>query len=130
MRRFITVEIDIDEELVGESYFQGDRFNLDRFFIVVRRDDEPIANDPHHNAIGLMHELGHLVATVFNLPGMKYDPRNPNRTHLGQESFGQLILKSEQEAWDLTDFMFHRDRQREYYLNTYRRDYLPSKESK
>lgn len=130
MRRFITIEIDLDEELIGHTEFRLCGSDPNKFFITVRKDDAPIANEPWHNAIGLAHELGHAIAVIFNLPGQKYDPRNPNRTHLGQESFGQLMVKAEEEAWNLTDFMFYRDRQREYYLNTYRRDYLPSKESK
>jgi hypothetical protein len=57
----------------------------------------------------VLHELGHVVGAIFNLPGSVQDCRNPNPFHSPfleeRATPGQSIWNSEVEAWDLAETM-------------------------
>jgi hypothetical protein len=106
MKRKITVEIDIDTDRDGETRLHGKTPN--DFTIDIRSDiADAFGNKPGIVPCTLAHELGHLIGHVFNLPAAANEPRSlfHETTHTLTESFGQRILASENEAWDIAELL-------------------------
>jgi hypothetical protein len=123
MKRSVVVEIDIDEDEPGYSYFEGDvDGDRNKFRIVVRKEITSIPVK-YSSVNTLAHECGHMISEIFGLPGMKYDPRHPRREHTGKETFGELVMKSEREAWDLGALALNFDIDRRECLEHYESKY-------
>ena len=119
MKRQYTIHIDIDTDMTGDAFFRQETENSGEVFI--RADDEPIPHDKNWALFCLAHELGHAVAEILDLPGMRDDPRNRYRP-FREKSFGEGILNSEREAWDIANliaFGKHRDHYFSGYANAY-----------
>jgi hypothetical protein len=124
MKRFIQVEIDINTEIEGPSYFQDNTSgDIDRYRITIRKDSTLF--ERNSALLAFAHECGHMIGTIFGLPGMAHDPRSFNRVMSQSLSYGDAVLNSEAEAWDNAEIMLELMTQRKTCLGNYRRLYNP-----
>jgi len=129
MRKKVTIEVDIDTEKPGTTGMQGNLATPNLIKIEVRKD---AGSFPHDTPEGsLAHELGHAIATIFNLPEFRDDPRtSTNRDTLRYRMYGpdsdmaQRVYNHEKLAWDFARVMLPGMDQREVEdsLRDYRRD--------
>lgn len=118
MRRFITVEIDINDEIDGSCLFRDYVFsNPDKFIIEIRRDSEFMGSQ--HSMIAFAHECGHMIASIFRLPGYMNDFRSYIHDRPLKISCQDGMIQSEKEAWNLAALMLDFERQKRNYLSTY-----------
>jgi hypothetical protein len=67
---------------------------------------------------GLLHELGHVVATEMSLPGAVLDP---TQLHSRAKN-AKLVLDCEEEAWDMAELVAYGiKKDREACINSYKK---------
>jgi hypothetical protein len=121
MKKRAILEIDIDLEQEGVT---GCRFNdRERFLITIRRDMVECHSNLNKEGVvaALSHELGHMLAVMFNMPGLRQDFR------LNSEIFKQEIpadpadgvIACETEAWDLAFLMLESARVKTEAMKSY-----------
>jgi hypothetical protein len=124
MKRKITVEIDIDTERSGDTVLTGN--NPNNFTIAIRNDIIGMFGDKQHVVpCTLVHELGHLIGHVFNLPAATNEPRSlfQMTSQVVNESFGRRVLASENEAWDIGELLLLESKMRKIAIRSYEKEF-------
>lgn len=124
MKQKAILEIDIDLDQDGIT---GCMFNdKNKFLITVRHD--MVENHPNMTKEGvvtaLTHELGHMLAVMFEMPGVKQDFRiTSSKSPVTKSEIpvdpADGVIACETEAWDLAFLMLEAARIRTDAMKTY-----------
>ena len=121
MKRKFTIMVDIDTDREGPSEVVAidekgqegvhrEKDHVANEYLVRISDDSVLVRDKAHV---LAHELGHIVAWVFDLPGTK-------RMRVARQAdFYLTRYAEEQEAWDMAERMFRFVADKRAALHTY-----------
>jgi hypothetical protein len=125
MKTKLTVEIDIDTERDGATCLAGTHIP-GLYQIEVRKDImDAFGASPLSPGVALAHELGHLIAHVFQMPGSVREPRPlyPNQWGQFVPDYSLRVLASEKEAWDVAELIFQTKHAKIEALKTYEKGF-------
>lgn len=130
MKKEFTVKVMIDDEtenFLGKTSMHTCRARPDEFTITVCKDlhTSGYTEVPDLIANALAHEFGHVIGYALNLPGAKADPRSPlcNIGYGLAFNYGDAVIASETEAWDIAEKMLSFQTTRREALASYKEGY-------